>query len=54
MKDSKLPIKDIRELKAEADAICGMAQKPVLTDEVVAAIKWVDGSVIDVVRKIEK
>lgn len=54
MKGSKLPIKDIRELKAEADAICGEAQKPVLTDEVVAAIKWVDGTVIDVVRKIEE
>jgi citrate lyase subunit alpha/citrate CoA-transferase len=53
MKDSKLPIKDIRELKAEADAICGDAQKPEITDEVVAAIKWVDGTVLDVVRKIK-
>ncbi|MBI9069283.1 MAG: citrate lyase subunit alpha [Salinivirgaceae bacterium] len=52
MKGSKLPIKTIQELKAEADAICGPAQKPVLSDEIVAAIKWVDGTVIDVVRKV--
>ncbi len=52
MKDSKLPIKTIQELKAEADAICGPMQKPVLSDEIVAAIKWVDGTVIDVVKKV--
>ncbi|HAN17792.1 MAG TPA: citrate lyase subunit alpha [Bacteroidales bacterium] len=52
MKDSKLPIKTIQELKAEADAICGPSQKPNLSDEIVAAIKWVDGTVIDVVRKV--
>ena len=27
-------------------------QKPVFEDKIVAAIKWVDGTVIDVVRKI--
>ena len=52
MKDSKLPIKTIQELKAEADAICGPSKKPNLSDEIVAAIKWVDGTVIDVVRKV--
>lgn len=52
MKDSKLPIKTIEELKAEAEAICGPSQKPQLSDEIVAAIKWVDGTVIDVVRKV--
>lgn len=54
MKDSKLPIKTIEELKAEAEAICGVAQKPNISDEVVAAIKWVDGTVIDVVHKVIK
>jgi citrate lyase subunit alpha/citrate CoA-transferase len=54
MKDSKLPLKTIQELKAEADAICGPMQKPNLSDEVVAAIKWVDGTVIDVVRKVNE
>jgi len=52
MKNSSLPIKTIHELKAEADAICGPSQKPNLSDEIVAAIKWVDGTVIDVVRKV--
>jgi len=52
MKGSKLPIKTIQELKDEADKICGIPDKPKFTDEVVAAIKWVDGTVIDVVRKI--
>lgn len=48
-----LPLKTIAELKAEAEAICGKPQKPVFTDEIVAAIKWVDGTVIDVVRKVK-
>jgi citrate lyase subunit alpha/citrate CoA-transferase len=52
MKNSSLPIKTIEELKAEAEAICGPAQKPNISDEIVAAIKWVDGTVIDVVRKV--
>lgn len=54
MKDSALPIKTIEELKEEAEAICGKSEEPVITDEVVAAIKWVDGTVIDVVRKVKE
>ncbi len=50
---SRLPIRTIEELKAEAEKICGGApQKPRLGDKVVAAIKWVDGTVIDVVRQV--
>ncbi len=52
-KKSGLPIKTIRELKEEAEKICGKAKKPVFTDEIIAAIKWVDGTVIDVVRKVK-
>lgn len=54
LKDSKLPIKTIEELKAEAESICGKADKPEFTDEIVAAIKWVDGTIIDVVRKVKE
>ena len=54
MKNSALPIKTIEELKEEAEAICGKSQQPAITDEVVAAIKWVDGTVIDVVRKVQE
>jgi len=53
MKGSKLPIKTIQELKAEADKICGVPQKPKLGDEIIAAIKWVDGTVIDSVWKVQ-
>ena len=52
LKNSSLPIKTIHELKEEAEAICGKSQKPNISDEIVAAIKWVDGTVIDVVRKV--
>ncbi|MBI9063052.1 MAG: citrate lyase subunit alpha [Marinilabiliaceae bacterium] len=51
-KDSGLPIKTIQELKDEAELICGKPDKPILTDKIIAAIKWVDGTVIDVVRQV--
>ena len=51
-KDSGLPIKTIEELKDEAEAICGKAEKPTIGQKVIAAIKWVDGTVIDVVREV--
>ncbi len=52
-KDSGLPIKSIHELKAEAERICGVPQKPALSDEIIGVIKWVDGTVIDAVRAVE-
>lgn len=51
-RQSNLPIKTIEELKAEADRICGIPDPPVLEDRVVAAIKWVDGTLIDVVHQV--
>lgn len=53
VKGSGLPLRTIEELKEEAESICGKPQKPVYEDEIVAAIKWVDGTVIDVVRKLK-
>jgi citrate lyase subunit alpha / citrate CoA-transferase len=52
LKGSNLPIKTIEELKEEAEKICGIPEKPQLSDEIVAVIKWVDGTVIDSVRKV--
>jgi citrate lyase subunit alpha / citrate CoA-transferase len=47
---SGLPIKPIRQLKKEIEAICGgPPARPKLTDKPVAVIKWVDGTVIDTV-----
>ena len=51
-KKSGLPIKTIEELKSEADRICGIPEPPQLEERVVAAIKWVDGTVIDIVRQV--
>jgi citrate lyase subunit alpha/citrate CoA-transferase len=52
MKNSTLPIKTIHELKKEAEQICGKPESAKYTDEPVAVVKWVDGTVIDTVWKI--
>jgi citrate lyase subunit alpha/citrate CoA-transferase len=52
-KGSGLPIRTIEELKEEAEKICGKPQKPEFEDEIVAAIKWVDGTVLDKVLKVK-
>jgi len=53
LKGSKLPIRTIEELKADAEKICGgQPQEPNLSEEIIAAIKWVDGTVIDCVRRV--
>jgi citrate lyase subunit alpha/citrate CoA-transferase len=52
VKDSGLPIKTIQELKAEAEKICGVPAKQKFEKEIVAVVKWVDGTVLDVVHKI--
>lgn len=53
MKNSRFPIKTIQELKEEAERICGCPTKPEFTDEIISVVKWVDGTVIDVVRKVK-
>jgi citrate lyase subunit alpha / citrate CoA-transferase len=53
VKGSGLPLKTIQELKEMAELICGKPEKPRFTDKVVAAVKWVDGTVLDVVRQVE-
>jgi citrate lyase subunit alpha / citrate CoA-transferase len=52
MKNTKLPIKTIYELKKEAEDICGVPDKAIFTDEPVAVVKWVDGTVLDTVWKL--
>ncbi len=50
---SGLPIRPIEDIKSDVEALCGGApDKPAFTDNVIAAIKWVDGTVIDVVRQV--
>ncbi|NQV36799.1 MAG: citrate lyase subunit alpha, partial [Candidatus Marinimicrobia bacterium] len=53
-KDCGLPIRTIEELKAEIDDLVGgPPAKPKLTDEVISVVKWVDGTVIDSIFRIE-
>jgi citrate lyase subunit alpha / citrate CoA-transferase len=53
-KNSGLPIRTIQDLKAEIDDLIGATpQKPKLTDEPIGVVKWVDGTVIDTIFKIE-
>ncbi len=53
--DSGLPIRTIEELKAEIDdLIGGTPQKPKLTDEPIGVVKWVDGTIIDTIFRIDK
>ena len=50
---SGLPIKPIEQLKEEVEKICGGKPQPArLTDEPVAVVKWVDGTVLDTVWKL--
>jgi citrate lyase subunit alpha/citrate CoA-transferase len=50
---SDLPIVTIGELKTEVERICGgPPDPPAVGDRVVAAVKWVDGTVIDAVRQV--
>lgn len=52
VKGSGLPVRTLQQLKEEAEQICGKPQPPAFTDKIVAVIKWVDGTVIDVVREV--
>lgn len=53
LRGTKLPLRTIEELKEEAEKVCdGKPQKPKLGDKVIGAIKWVDGTIIDVVRQV--
>ncbi len=53
VKGSTLPIRPIDALKAEVERIIGgPPAKPQLTDEPVAVVKWVDGTVIDTVWRL--
>jgi len=51
---TSLPIRTIEELKNETEEICGgKPDKPEFEDELVAVVKWVDGTVIDSIRKVK-
>jgi citrate lyase subunit alpha/citrate CoA-transferase len=50
---TRLPLKPIEDIKSEVERICGGAPaRPRSGEKRVAAIKWVDGTVIDCVRQV--
>lgn len=49
-----LPLVTIEELKEIAEKICGKPENAAFDERVVAAIKWVDGTVIDAVHKVKR
>jgi citrate lyase subunit alpha/citrate CoA-transferase len=50
---SKLPLRSIHELRAEAEAICGGAPaRPTLGDRPIGVVTWVDGTLIDSIWQV--
>ncbi|MCK4233962.1 citrate lyase subunit alpha [candidate division WOR-3 bacterium] len=54
MKDSNLPITTIEELKEKVEKITGKPELPRLKDRIIALIEYRDGTIIDVVKEVEK
>ena len=53
VKGTSLPIRRIEEIKEEVEKLCGgKPQKPRLTENPVAVVKWVDGTVLDTVWQL--
>jgi citrate lyase subunit alpha/citrate CoA-transferase len=54
-KRSGLPIRRIEEIKEEVDDLVGAPlDKPIFSDEVVGVVKWVDGTVLDSIFKVNR
>ena len=53
VKGSDLPVRSLEELKEEAEKICGIPDKPEFTENIVAVVKWVDGTVLDAVWQVK-
>ena len=55
VRGTALPIRDLRDIQREVEEICGGEPKPPRrSGHVVAAVKWVDGTLLDSVWKIER
>ncbi|MGC8762439.1 MAG: citrate lyase subunit alpha [Acidobacteriota bacterium] len=55
VKGKGLPIRDIRDIQREVYALCGGAPKPPRRSRTpVAVVKWVDGTLLDTVWKVER
>lgn len=54
VKGTDLPIRTIRDLKNEAEQICGIPEPAKFKKNIVAAVKWVDGTILDMVRQVDE
>lgn len=54
LKDTKLPLMSIEELKLLAESFTGKPDKIDFEDEVVGVIEYRDGTVMDVIRKVKR
>jgi citrate lyase subunit alpha/citrate CoA-transferase len=53
VKGSPLPIRPLEDIKREVDRLCGgTPQKPTFSDEAIAVVKWVDGTLLDTVFRV--
>jgi len=53
-KNSKLPLRDIHDIKNEIEEITGVPEKPKLKDRIIALIEYRDGTILDVVRQVDE
>jgi len=54
LRDAGLPLKDIHDLKREAERYTGSPRKIRLADQVVGTMEYRDGTILDEVRRIEE
>ncbi len=54
VRGSGLPVRELADMKAEAEAAAGRVPAPQLGDEVVAVVKWQDGTLLDSVRRVPR
>jgi citrate lyase subunit alpha/citrate CoA-transferase len=53
LRGTKLPLRTLAELKAEAESICGGAPQPArLSDQTIGVVTWVDGTLIDSIYQV--
>ena len=52
-RDAGLPIKDIRQLKAEIERTTGVPDEVAFSDDIVGLVEYRDGTIIDSIRKLK-
>jgi len=54
VRHTRLPLRTLEELRAEAEAICGGAPAaPPLDEQLIGVVSWVDGTILDSVRRVD-